>query len=367
MSTTWTTRRERALMEPFENILVRAPNPVGDAVMATPLLRCLRRGWPRARITVLATPTGAALYEGLDSVDAIEVLRRGGADGGATGMWRVSRGLRKRRFDLAVICPNSASSALMTMLAGVPRRVGWSYGGRGWLLTDRLRPEMRGAGKRVPTAMVGYYLDLARHLDAEVTSTVTELVTTPDGEREAMALLDAGGWDGSAPLAGLGVGASFGPSKMWTPEAFAAVGNGLAERGFGIVLVYGPGEEAVAAAVEARLHVRPVVGANAMARIAGLKSLAKRMSVMVTTDTGPRHIAVAFGVPVVVIMGPTDPAYTDCNLEKTVVLRQEVDCAPYRWPCHEKACPLTGPRHHQCMVQITPEQALKAVESLLRT
>lgn len=354
-------------MEPFERILVRAPNPVGDAVMATPLLRCLRRSWPRASITVVALPTGAALYEGLDSVDRIEVYRRGGADGGAAGLWRTARRLRRERFDLAIVCPNSASSALMAYLTGARRRVGWSYGGRGVLLTDRLRPAMRGAGKRVPTAMVGYYLDLARHLGAEVTSRATELVTVPAGEEEAAGLLERGGWDGTAPLAGLGVGASFGPSKMWTAEGFAAVGNALSERGMAVVLVYGPGEEGVAAEVEKRLRIPPVVGASTMATLAGLKSLAKRMAVMVTTDTGPRHVAVAFGVPVVVLMGPTDPAYTDCNLERTIVLREAVDCTPYRWPCHEKACPLEGERHHRCMRNIEPRRAIEAVEKLLGT
>ncbi len=62
-------------MEPFERILVRAPNPLGDAVMATPLLRCLRRSWPRARTTVLAMPSGAEAYRGLESVDRVEKLR----------------------------------------------------------------------------------------------------------------------------------------------------------------------------------------------------------------------------------------------------------------------------------------------------
>ena len=111
------------MREPFERILVRAPNPLGDAVMATPLFRCLRRNWPRARITVVATPAGAETYRGLDSVDRIEVIGRGGADRGPLGLWRAARRLRPERFDLAIVCPNSHSAALHAFLAGARRRL----------------------------------------------------------------------------------------------------------------------------------------------------------------------------------------------------------------------------------------------------
>lgn len=352
-------------MEPFERILVRAPNPLGDAVMATPLLRCLRRSWPRARITVLALPPGAEAYGGLDCVDRVEVYRRSTEDRGLRGFAAVARRLRRERFDLAVVCPNSHSSALLALLARARRRVGWSYNGRGFLLTDRLRPGTVRFARRIPRPMTSYYLDLARHLGAEVTDERTELRTTPEGEEEALRVLGAGGWREGTPLAGLGVGASFGPSKLWTPEAFAATGDALAARGLAVCLLHGPGEEPVAAAVQGLMKARPVVGAGTVLRLAGLKSLASRLSVAVTTDTGTRHVVSAFGVPVVVVMGPTDPAYTACNLDRTTVLREEVDCAPWKWPCHEKECPLPGERRHQCMERIPAERAVAAAEALM--
>ncbi len=352
-------------MEPFERILVRAPNPLGDAVMATPLLRCVRRTWPRARITVLAVPSGAEAYRGLGTVDRIEVYRRAREDRGWGGLWRTARRLRGERFDLALVCPNSHSSALLARLAGARRRVGWSYNGRGLLLTDALRPEKAGFARRVARPMVSYYLDLARHLGAEVTDEHTELRTTPDGEEEAFRALRAGGWKEGEPLAGLGVGASFGPSKLWSSEAFCAVGEALSAKGLRIAILHGPGEEGVAASVQAGMKSKPVLGAGTVLGLAGLKSLSSRLSVVVTTDTGTRHVASAFGVPAVVVMGPTDPTYTNCNLDRTEVLREEVDCAPYRWPCHEKECPLTDARRHQCMVRIPPERAVAAAVRLM--
>ncbi len=352
-------------MEPFERILVRAPNPLGDAVMATPLLRCLRHNWPRARITVLAVPSGAEAYRGLETVDRIEVYRRSREDRGVGGLWRTARRLRPEGFDLALVCPNSHSSALLARLTGARRRIGWAYNGRGLLLTDALGPAMARWGKRKPAPMVEYYLDLARSLGAEVLSAEPELRTTPDGESEALAALGAGGWREGTKIAGLGVGSSFGPSKLWSAEAFAATGNALAARGLGIALFFGPGEESVAAEVAGKLKAKPVLGPEKALGLAGLKSAASRLSVLVTTDTGPRHVAVAFGVPVVVVMGPTDPAYTNSSLERTVVLRESVDCAPWRWPCHEKECPLTDGRRHQCMERIPAERAVEAAVKLM--
>ena len=65
-----------------------------------------------------------------------------------------------------------------------------------------------------------------------------------------------------------------------------------------------------------------------------LKPLVKRCNLFITNDTGPRHYAVAFDVPIVVLMGSTDPRYTDANTERTIVVRKELDCSP----CHKKVC-----------------------------
>jgi heptosyltransferase-2 len=353
------------MREPFDRILVRAPNPLGDAVMATPLLRAIRESWPRAHVTALCLRNGADMYRGLGTVDDIVVYERKGAHRGAAGMMRLAKSLRKRRFDLAFVCPNSLSSALLARLSGAKRICGWSYGGRGFLLTDPVVPALRKWNKRVPTPMIGYYLDLARHMGAEPLSTATELRIHPEGEEEALRFLGAGGWREGERLAGLGVGASFGPSKLWTPEAFAAVGDALAARGLRPVLVHGPGEEPVAAAVQERMKARPALAAGAIPTLAGLKSIIRRLAVLVTTDTGPRHVAVALGVPVVVIMGPTAPEYTACNLERTEVLRHEVDCAPYSWPCQRKECPLEDGRRMQCMTGIAPARAVEAALRLV--
>ena len=89
-----------------------------------------------------------------------------------------------------------------------------------------------------------------------------------------------------------------------------------------------------------------------------LKPIIKRCNLLVTNDTGPRHYAVAFDVPVVVLMGPTNPDYTAANLDRTPVFREEMECSP----CHKKICPTD----HRCMKDITPEKVFIGVKKLLK-
>lgn len=347
-------------MEPFGRILVRAPNWLGDVVMATPLLRTLRETWPRAHVAVLVAPGGAAVLEGLPSFDETILFRKKDEHRGVAGMRRLARTLRAGRFDLAVCCPNSFSSALALRLAGIPRRLGWSYGGRGFLLTDRLVPEMRGH-RRVPRPMPQYYLDLVRHLGCEVLAEHTELATTPQGEAEADAFLAARGVAAGTDLVGLNVGASFGPSKLWNAKGFAGVAEGLRRtRGLRPVVLSGPGEEAIGREIEEAVGGDVVRTSDSKLSIAGLKAVVRRLALLVTTDTGPRHFALAFDVPCVCVMGSTDPRMTDQPATRSEVVRRDplLDCMP----CHEKTCPLV---HHACLEEIGAGQVLAAVERVM--
>jgi heptosyltransferase-2 len=347
-------------MEAFDRILVRMPNWIGDVVMATPLLRTLRESQPRAHLAVLVLPSGAQALDGLGGIDETIVYRRKDEHAGLGGMLRLAKELHRRRFDLAVSCPNSFSQALLLRLAGVPRRLGWAYGGRGFLLTDKLVPPMRGH-RRVPRPMPQYYLDLARRLGCEVLSARARLATTPAGEDEASAFLAERGVAAGASLVGLNVGAAFGPSKLWTARGFAGVAAGLrASRGLRPVVLCGPGEEALGREVEDAVGGDVVRTSDRVLTINGLKALVRRLALLVTTDTGPRHFAVAFDVPYVCVMGSTDPMLTHQPESRGEVVRHEplLDCMP----CHEKVCPLV---HHKCLEDLAPAQVLLAVDRVL--
>ncbi len=332
-----------------ERILVRAPNWVGDVVMATPALRALRIRFPGSRIAVLAKRNGLTLLDGLGSFD--EGLEQ------QKGLWDNVRRIRAFRPDLAVLFPNSHSSALAAFLALVPHRLGYDLNARGLMLTMSLRPRMD-RHRRVPMPMTAYYLDLVGRLDAGTDDDRVELAATDDGRERAEAWLAERGVSPDERFVGVAPGASFGPSKLWLPDRFGVAAGALAERhGRRVLLLGGPGEESLGQDVAAAAGASVVNPDGAWTDFTVLKALIERCDLALTTDSGIRHVATAIGVATVVLMGPTDPRYSASNLSRTSVLREEVDCGP----CHLKVCPTD----HRCMERIPADRAIEAGERLL--
>ena len=355
-------------MADFAKILVRAPNWVGDVVMATPAFRALREAHPRARIELVARPSALAILAGAPWFDGRIAYDDRGRDRGFFGFLGLAWMCRREGYDLGVLFPNSFGSAFQMFLAGPPRRLGYDLEGRGLLLTDKIRPPMqkgfaRGPVKkaslrRVPAPMPLYYLELLERIGIPRRGTELALFVTDDEAAAGDAFLREHGVAADDLLIALNPGASYGPSKLWREDRFAEVGNALAERhGARILVLCGPGEEPIAAAIESRLGARAIGTSKRPLGLGALKAVMRRVDLLVTTDTGPRHFAVAFRKPVVCVMGPTDPIYTACNLERTIVEREDVDCGP----CMLKVCPLD----HRCMERIGSERVVAAAELLL--
>lgn len=336
-------------------IVVRAPNWVGDVVMGTVAYRALRRSFPNAHITLLTKRAGALLLAGAPWFDETIVVPR---EGGVRAFLSLRAELRRRRFDLAVLLPNSFSAAWLAAAALVPRRLGYAFNGRRILLTDSLRPEMEGRRRR-PKYMGDYYLDLLERVGVGRDEAGPELFVTADEESrwtERRARL------GLAPderFVAVNPGASFGPSKLWDSGSFARAADAIAARhGARVLVLCAPGEERIAREVEGALRSpRPIRTSDDPVPLDLLKPCLRDAFLLLTTDTGPRHVAVAFGRPLVAVMGPTDPRYTAAFLGRTRVLRVDVPCGP----CHLKTCPLD----HRCMTSIPPESMVAAAEELL--
>ncbi len=323
--------------------MVVAPNWLGDCVMALPVLRAMKRARPGESLTVLARCGPAALFRAEGSADA--VLERSGLLGDA-------RRLRAGRFGEAWLLPNSLRSAIAPRLAGIPERIGYDTDHRRVFLTHALPPP-----SRTEHQLRDYDL-LLRSRGIEPDFEAPRLPVTAKGLDRAASALGVAGLDRDDPLAILAPGAAFGWTKRWPPERFAALGDLLAARGFSPAVVVGPGEEALAAAVAAAARARlPVLGADLdPLELAALFSCAR---VVVSNDSGPMHLAAAVGVPVAAFFGPTDPGRTAPSGSPSKILDRYVFCSP----CFLTECPYG----HECMREITPEDALRAVEELLRS
>jgi heptosyltransferase-2 len=206
--------------------------------------------------------------------------------------------------------------------------------------------------------MVDYYGRLAEHLGCPPPGDRLELFTDPRSDAAVQQRLESLGVAEIRPLVVINPGANFGPAKEWLPERYAAVGDLLAERhGAAVVVTCGPGEEDLARGIGFAMRRPSIVFDNPRGTLSQLKSLIKRCDLLVNNDTGPRHIAKAFGVPVVTVFGPTFQALTDTNYELERKLQIPVDCGP----CMLRACPLD----HRCMTGVTVEMVYRACQELL--
>ncbi len=310
-------------------LLVVMPSWVGDCVMATPTLAALRAALPGALIGALVRPGLDELLAGLGTIDTVHADR----PVGMMGPKRVAQRLRMQRYDAALLLTNSFSTALIARLAGIPVRIGYDRDARTLLLTDRLPPARRrdtapysrsatAPDNWAPVPACAYYFALAGRLLESLGLTsapmgAMSLVVTPEQERAAHAVLERTGL-----LAGRFVILNPGgnnPAKRWPAERFAALADALVERdGVRIALTGSPTEADLLEAIRSgcRRGEGVVSLAGAGVTLGSLKGIVRRAALMVTNDTGPRHIAAAFGVPLVTLFGPTDRRWTTIPFEK---------------------------------------------------
>lgn len=329
------------------------PNWVGDAVMATPALTALRERYPAATTFGVMRPVIAETLAGTGLIDEPLLFHPRSADQ-TLSETAVRRRLQAERCDLAVLFTNSWRTAWLAWRSGIRERVGFARDLRSWLLTRRLKPHSR----RVPNPVLDEYNRLAMACGCTQPSSRMQLSVST----EAAAV-----WDTLRPrhpLTGqpqpylcLNSGGAFGPAKNWPIGSFATLARRVAEtRGMPVVVTCGPAERDDARAIVAAAD-HPLVTslAEAPLSISLTKAVVAEATAMVTTDSGPRHFAAAFNVPVVTLFGPTHIAWSETRFPLAIHLQQPVDCGP----CQQRECPL---KHHRCMNELTVDRVFAAVQ-----
>ena len=281
---------------PARNVVVLQTSFLGDSLLTLPLLRRLKESHPGARVSVLTLPKNAEVFRGNAWVDEVLLDDKRGRHGGLAGLWRIAGELKARGFDLAVIPHRSLRSALVAWLAGVPRRVGFATSAGRLLLTDV-----------VPFSWLAHDLErnlaLARPLGGGAAPAAGEerYVTPPPASPALLEKLSAAGVAPEARLVGVHPGAAW-ATKRWLPERFAELCRRLSADGFTPVLVGGPADAELGAAIARGGGAADLVGRTDLAELSALMG---RLSLFVTNDSGPMHLAAAAGVPVVAVFGAT--------------------------------------------------------------
>lgn len=335
------------------NILVWLPSPMGDAILAVPALRAIRRHFKSAKITFLSNP----------------VVREVLAGSGLNNEWLVPGQnfpliapltLRRHKFTHAILFKNSFASALTVYLAAISVRVGYSREGRGIFLTDKLVPLRNPDGRFKPLPMLDYYLAIASRLGCDTTDRKLEL--SLDAVQNKLLLEKLPQIEKKqGPLVVLIPGGAFGPSKCWLPERFAQTADRLiADYNATVVVSVSPSaaEKQIANKICDSSANKLINLAENPVTLSQLKSLLSMADLVIANDTGPRHIAAALGRNVITLFGPNDPQWTETGYENEIKIVSHVPCAP----CTKPVC--TQPEHF-CMEAITVEMVCNASKELL--
>jgi len=343
----------------MRRILVRAPNWIGDAVMCEPALRGIRSLFPQAEITLLAKPAIAELFAAYPGLNRVLVYESKSIHAGLSGKWTLAGTLRRHGFDLAVLFQNAFEAALLTWLAGIPRRYGYATDGRVFFLTDPVAVPDRDTLRH----QVHYYWDLLRPLGLTGDPASPQLTVSEDEERAIDRRLVEAGIAPTDLILGINPGSTYGGAKRWLPDRFAETAARWCRqmeqqqgRTVSVVILGAKGEEELGRSIAEGLAARSLV-LSGRTTIRELMAVTKRCALLLTNDTGPMHIAAAFGVPVVAIFGPTDWRTTAPYGQEQGIVRQPVECAP----CLLRECPID----HRCMTGVTVDQVYETAVKLV--
>jgi lipopolysaccharide heptosyltransferase II len=344
-------------MPEISRLVIRAPNWLGDAVMALPAMGAVREAFPSAHLAVAAIPSIAPLFQEQTNArqDNVVVLRDRRDEDTV---------LADGKYEAIVLLPNSFRSAWTAKRASIAERWGYSANVRRWLLTKAV-PRPRGHRHQSM-----YYLDLVRGLGLAASETLPRIMVTPATAARATALLTDAGVASGDRVIGFAPGAAYGHAKRWAPSRVAEVIVRLSrEHGARCLLFGAAGDREAGREIESTLppDVRAIdlIGRTDLRQLSGAIA---QCAAFVSNDSGSMHLAAALGVPVTAIFGPTDerataptgwePGSTEPSKHASHdVLIHPVFCRP----CMLRECPID----HRCMKRITSEQVVESVSRRL--
>ncbi len=335
------------------NILVWLPSPMGDAILCAPALRAIRQHFKSGRITFFGRGVVRQVLSPNSFNDSWLEQKN-------NNPFSISKELKKHKFTHTILLKNSFGSALSAFLAGIPSRIGYAREGRGFLLTDKLNPLKLPDGKFKPISMIDYYLAIAYRVGAETTNRKLELLIDPQENAGLRAKLPEA-INAKGPVVVLVAGGAFGPSKCWPSERFAQTADWLIDNYNATVVVSvssHPFEKKIAKEI-CSLSKNKLISLDERPLNAGeLKALFSIAELVISNDTGPRHIAIALGRKVVTLFGPNDPAWTETDCKNEIQIVGNVYCSP----CAKPECKKS---EHLCMNVITVKMVCEAAKELL--
>ena len=327
-----------AELKPFK-ILVRSPNPLGDACMSVPAVRAIKRGRPDTEISVLCPENLTTFWNNVQDVDHV-IARSRSASNRSIGKILRTAG----PFDVAILLPNSTRCAIEAKKAGIPHIVGYPEKWRNRMIHQKIPPRDTSVGPR--PHHVTHYLKIAETIGADLSDNT---IFYPPSEKPKP----------EPNRIAISAGSDYGPAKCWPAERFIAAADHISERhpDANFVLLGTKSETRTGKHIAGKLGDRceNLTGKTNLKKL--IKEL-RRCVLLITNDTGSMHLASHLGIPTVAIFGSTEPAWTGPIGEGHEVLRNHVPCSP----CFLRQCPID----FSCMKKITPLEVAGAVDDIFK-
>jgi len=338
------------------NILIVKLSAIGDVIHTLPSLAALRRLYPDAHITWVVEEAASGLVLQHPLLDRTIVFRR------KTWIEEFKRGnilsvlkdsrlfleeLKSRHYDLVIDFHGLLKSAMVVLASGGKRKLGYDSWQElsGLFLNEKIPEDMN-------KHAVDRYLDFPRHLGAETGPFEFILPVNSEAESRSRALMDSYSLERKKFIAVNPV--AYWETKLWDNEKFAVLAD-LIKDNMKLDVVFTGSRKDDAADIVSRMR-RKGINLGGETTLTELACIYKDALVVISTDSGPMHLAAAAGTPVIALFGPTDPSRTGPYGAGHVIIRTDLSCSP----CLLKKCPTK-----KCMTDILPEQVLAAVKEIV--
>jgi heptosyltransferase-2 len=334
-------------------ILVVAPSWIGDTLLAQPLFARLHVKYPALALDALAPPWTAPMLRRMPEIDTVIDAPFGHGELKLRERWRLARALASKRYDMAIVLPNSLKSALIPRMAGIPKRVGFVGESRYGLLNVR-----HVLDEHALPLMAERYAKLAEAPDAPPARPLRRSHLRVDEANRARAAASLA-LDTARPIVAFCPGAEFGPAKRWPTRHFATLARKLGAQGTQTWLFGGPKDAAIGEAIRAGAPeaIVNLAGRTDLATAIDLLSLAQAV---VSNDSGLMHVAAALDRPLVALYGSSSADHTPPLTERAQLLSLQLECSP----CFARVCPLG---HFRCLEELLPDRVRAALESVAKT
>ncbi len=334
----------------ISKILVVAPSWVGDTMLIHPMLVRLKQRHPDSFVEVLAPAWTEELLRQMPEVSNTITNPFPHGSLQLAARYRLGKELRSKKYDHAIVLPNSIKSALVPFFAGIPIRTGFKGEMRYGLLND-----IRKLDKHALPLMVERFAQLAEPAGEAIARPLPQPRLEVSEEKRRL-VLEKFKLNLDKPVAVFCPGAEYGPAKRWPIPYFAELAQRLQQQGY-VVWITGSnkdreiGDKIVALG---NADTQNLCGITDLADAVALLSCA---SLVVTNDSGLMHVAAALDRPMLALYGSSSPGFTPPLSQNAQILKIDMPCSP----CFKRECPL---KHFKCMKNLTPQMVAEHIPAL---